>query len=351
MSVKSVRLVLLIAAAIGLIAFITSCGSTKPPYQVTERDYKVYSVDQHKEVGLAEITAAMNNYDVAIFGEEHNDLVGHYLEKTIFEDLHKAYNGNLALSMEMFERDVQGVLNEYVEGIIRDRDLVKDGRAWQNYKDYRPMVDYAKKNKLDVVAANAPGRYASLAGMKGPTALNALSDHAKRYIAPLPYDTATGAYYDMLMDVSAHAMPDAPKKTPAATDTTKNKTATTAAPAKDTAKPKPVAAADSTAKPSGAPSFSIIYGQSLWDATMASSIANYRKAHPERKIFQVNGRFHSDQRFGIVQQLAKYDPSCRVLVISSGSDSAFFTAKYDSLTKNGNFIIVTDPNAPRSYGE
>lgn len=316
---------------------VFACKTTAPTHVVTGKDYRIYSVVQNKEVTLADIAATMATNDVLIFGEEHNDAVGHYLEKAMLEELFKTNGVAVTLSMEMFERDVQLVLDEYLQGTIRDKELVKDGRAWNNYKDYRPMVDFAKEHKLDVLAANAPGRYASIAGRKGPAALATLTDHAKRFIAPLPYDTATGDYYKKLTDVGEHAGPAPAKKDTTHKDSTKLKSAT--------------AVADTATKPAGPPPFNIIYGQSLWDATMASTIATYRKSHPDKKIFQVNGRFHSDERFGIVQQLQKYDAACRVVVISSGSDSAFITAKYDSVKKNGDYIIVTDPNLPRSYGE
>lgn len=91
--------------------------------------------------------------------------------------------------------------------------------------------------------------------------------------APLPYDTASGKYYDKLMALTAHA--------PAATtDTTK--------------KAPPVMQMGG---------FNLILGQSLWDATMAYSIANYLKKNKHKKVMQVNGRFHSDEGFAIVTQL------------------------------------------------
>jgi len=36
--------------------------------------------------------------------------------------------------------------------------LGNNGRAWQNYGDYRPLVEYAKAARIPVIAANAPRR-------------------------------------------------------------------------------------------------------------------------------------------------------------------------------------------------
>ena len=91
--------------------------------QVTEKNYKVYSVKLNKEVPLITIIDDMKNYDVLFYGEEHNDSVTHFLEKTIFEMLYKSYSTSATLSMEMFDRDVQVVMNEYLKFGIREKKL------------------------------------------------------------------------------------------------------------------------------------------------------------------------------------------------------------------------------------
>ena len=94
---------------------------------------------------------------------------------------------------------------------------------------------------------------------------------------------------------------------------------------------------------------SFIMGQSLWDATMAYSISEYLAKNPGQKIFQVNGRFHSDERFAVVEQLKKYSPEAKVLVISSGSDDTFPKIDWDKFKHLGDYIIITDPKVPKSY--
>lgn len=71
----------------------------------------------------------------------------------------------MVLSLEMFEADVQTVLDEYVlRRAIREQDMLQDARPWRNYAmDYRPLVEYCREQGIRVVAANAPRRYVSLA--------------------------------------------------------------------------------------------------------------------------------------------------------------------------------------------
>jgi uncharacterized iron-regulated protein len=82
---------------------------------------------------------------------------------------------------------------------------------------------------------------------------------------------------------------------------------------------------------------------------MAYSIAQYRKSHKKKKVFQVNGKFHSDERFAAVTQLKKYSPKTKVLVISSASDDSFPNVDWSKYKSEGDYIIITDPKVPRTY--
>jgi uncharacterized iron-regulated protein len=287
--------------------------------QITDAHYKIYSVKAGKEVTLQEIVAEMKQYDVLFYGEEHDDSVTHFLEMKLFELMFAEYGDNTALSLEMFDRDVQPVMDEYLQGGIREKHFNKDARVWSNYSDYKPMVEFAKLNQLDVICANAASRYTNLAGREGQKALMALPASSKKFMAPLPYDTASGAYYQKLVDLTNHDL-----------GTTN-----------DTTKKMPPAAMMG--------GFNLIMGQSLWDATMAYSIAEYVKAHKGNKVMQVNGRFHSDEKFAIVTQLKKYSPKTNCLVISAGPDVSFPNIDWAKFTYLGDFIIITDPNVPKTF--
>ena len=300
-----------------LVGFLASSGFS----QITESHYKIYSVKLGKEVPLNAIADDMKNFDVLIFGEEHNDSVTHYLENKLLELLFERYNTQIALSMEMFDRDVQPVMNEYLRGGIRERNFLKDARSWSNYRDYRPMVEFAKNNKLEVVCANAASRYTNLVGRKGQEALMVLPKESKKNFAPLPFDTASGKYYEKLMGLMSHSMP-------AITDTS-------------SAKKAPVMHA--------MPAYNLVMGQSLWDATMAFSIAEYLKNNKKKKVMQVNGRFHSDEKFAIVTQLKKYSPKTKSLVISCFTDESFANIEWSKHQHMGDYIIITDPSVPKTY--
>ncbi|HNV97814.1 MAG TPA: ChaN family lipoprotein [Chitinophagales bacterium] len=289
--------------------------STIAEAQITEQHYIVYNTRTQQVTTLDAIVQEMQQYDVLFFGEEHNDSVGHFLEAQLVEKMFAAYGAQSALSMEMFDRDVQEVMDEYLAGLIKEKQFVKDARTWSNYRDYRPMVEFAKTNHMPVVCANAAGRYSSLAVRKGMQGLMALPEASKSHIAPLPFDTASGPYFDKLVEVF-------------------------------TGHDSSMTAANVTAT-----GMDMIMGQSTWDATMAWSIAEYLKAHKGHKVLQVNGRFHSDEHYAVVTQLHNYRPKARSLVISSGSDENFPNIDWSQHKQNGDYIIITDPKVPRTYEE
>lgn len=292
---------------------------------LTTSHYKIYASKTAKEVTLDDIVSEMKNYDVVFFGEEHNDSVAHYLQNELLKGLYNSYGDKTTLSMEMFETDCQVVLDEYLQGLIREKNFMKEARSWSNYRDYKPMIEFAKEKKLKVVAGNAPARYVNIAARKGRNALNGLSATAKTFLPPLPYDTATGAYYEKFTGLMADGT---------------NAGITT----KDTTK-KAAQVASSMMPPF------IVHSQSLWDAAMAYSISKVFRENKNAKVLQLNGRFHSDEGFGAVTQLKKYNPKLRILVISCIDGGEKFPGNIDPAEnkKLGDYVIYTDPAVPKTF--
>ena len=267
----------------------------------------------------------MKNYDVLFFGEEHNDSVAHYLQFEILKEFYNTFGDRSTLSMEMFESDCQMVLDEYLQGLIREKNFIKEARAWSNYRNYRPMIEFAKENKLKVIAANAPARYVNMASRKGLNSLNELSESAKAFLPPLPYDTATGAYYEKFSSLMSDSKNEGAKSKKDSTSKTKSMA------------------------PNGPRH--VLHSQSLWDASMAYSISKVFVKNADAKVLQLNGRFHSDEGFGIVTQLKKYNPKLRILIISSCEANKKFPEinNAEENKKEGDYVIYTDPKVEKTY--
>ncbi|MEI9810980.1 MAG: ChaN family lipoprotein [Bacteroidota bacterium] len=271
-----------------------------------EHHFKIYDTRTKQLTTIDQIAADCKEADVLFFGEDHNDSAGHYLEATVFQALHKLYGGKLALSMEMFETDCQLVLDEYLDGYISEDRFIKEARPWSNYKDYRPAVEFAKQNKLDVIAANPPRRYVNMVSRKGMKSLDSLPKASKKYLPPLPYDTLPGRYRDKFMEIMSGGSPG-----------------------------------------SGNPR--IFYSQSLWDAGMSYSIYQYRKKNKEKKIFHMVGRFHCDEKLGTLAQLQNRKSGLKILNISCFSDSSFAAPDWEKFSNLGDYIIITDPGLKKTF--
>ncbi len=275
--------------------------------QSDEAKYTIFDADGNPS-SIEAIVEAAQRSDVIFLGEQHDDTVGHALQFDIFKRLVEKNAGKrkVTLSMEMFERDVQTVLDEYLSGLISEKQFLASSRPWGNYNtDYRPLVELAKEKGLSVVAANAPRRYVNMVSRLGRDSLNKLSDEAKSWIAPLPYPEPSEAYsrkFNALMGGSPESL--------------------------------------SSANP-------ILYSQALWDATMANSIAKSLDKNKGSLVVNLNGGFHTESRLGTFEQLIKYRPKTKGIVVTMRYETDFKTFKPD-MKNLGDFVILTDASQPRS---
>jgi uncharacterized iron-regulated protein len=273
--------------------------------------YRVYD-GQGNPASLDDIVKAMAANDAIFLGEQHDDAVGHAIEAELFRRAVEKYSSQrrVALSMEMFERDVQVVVDEYLQGLISEPHFLLSSRPWGNYKtDYRPLVELAKEKHLDVIAANAPRRYVNMVSRNGRDSLNSLSTQAKAWLAPLPYPEPSATYRAKFAALMSSNSGD-----PAAMTGSAN----------------------------------LIYSQDLWDATMGNSVANYLNKNKSALVIQLNGSFHTENRLGTFEQLLNYRPKTKAIVVTMHYEDdvqKFDAAKHKGL---GDFVILTDAKQPRS---
>jgi uncharacterized iron-regulated protein len=283
---------------------------------VTADHFKVYAGDG-QPVSWDELSSRIAEADVILVGESHNDPVAHHIELAVLEEA-LALDRPAAASLEMFTRDVQGVIDEYLGGLISERLFLAESRPWKNYDtDYRPFVEAAREAGSPVIAANAPRRYVNMVSRKGPASLSALSEDALNWLAPLPFKGPSAAYkaeWDALMSEAMYGM------------------------AQDTS---------SSAGEHGAMD-NALYAQSLWDATMAFSIAEHLLANPTDRVVHIVGSFHVGNGTGIPEHLARYRPGTKMLIVfvESADDPEAFLEEHQGL---GDIVVLSDAGLPRSY--
>lgn len=257
-----------ILAFIGLSAFV----SDQPAYQLYNQ--------QGKAITYSKLLKQAAQADVVLFGELHNNPICHWLELQLTKDLYGQKKGQLVLAGEMFEADNQLALSNYVQGSITDKEFVKQTRLWPNYDtDYRPLVEFARANKIPFVASNVPRRYATLVARQGLAALDTVIN--KQWMAPLPLtvDLTLPGYKGMIEMMSDHRMGG----------------------------PSHGGASDNSAN--------FARAQAIKDATMAHFILqNWQSG---KTLLHYNGDYHSKNFEGISWYLHQQQPGLRILTISS----------------------------------
>lgn len=214
--------------------------------------------------------------DAVFLGEVHSDPTAHALELAVLAGLlQRVAPRPVVLALEMFDADVQTVLDEYVSGLISERDFLDAARPWTNHADYRPLVEFAKAHGVAVVATNAPLRYVRLVASGGPDALGRLSPEARAWLPPLPVappsDSMAAAFARVMAGMEGH----------------------------------------------GGPSMDgMLAAQNLRDAAMAHAVAR-ALGRPDRPlVVHVNGGFHSAGGRGVPEHLARLAPAARRFVVA-----------------------------------
>ncbi|QNH61446.1 ChaN family lipoprotein [Hymenobacter sediminicola] len=270
----------------------------KPAYRLFTAAGKATSYDKM----LKELATA----DVVFFGEQHNDPIAHWLELQLAKDLLRLKQGQLVLGLEMFERDVQPLVDQYTTGELDDKAFEEQSRPWPNYAtDYKPLLQLARQQKFRVVGTNVPRRYASQVAKGSLTALEALPALEKAWIAPLPMtvDFELPGYKNMAKMFGGDAAHAAGVQ-------------------------------------------NIIQAQALKDATMAHFL---NQARPEgHLLLHFNGAYHSDNHDGILAYLRQQNPKLKTLTISTVSQEQLGKLEKEHERK-ADFVLVIPEDMTKTY--
>lgn len=262
--------------------------------------YQIFN-SKGKKTTYAKIVQQAQKKDMVFFGETHNNPIAHWLTYELFTDLYQVKKEKLVIGLEMLEADNQIIIDEYLQGWIGNNNFEEETRLWPNYTtDYKPLVELAKANQLQLIATNIPRRYASLTFKQGLESLQKLGSTAKNWIAPLPIEVDI-AFYQGLFNM---------------------------------------------AKTGHGSNNNLLNAQAIKDATMAHFILkNWEKGE---LFFHVNGLFHSLQGKGIVTYIKKNAPDSKILTIATVEQTEVHTLMKDNLGI-ADFIICIPKNMTKTY--
>jgi uncharacterized iron-regulated protein len=236
------------------------------------------------------------DYRVVFLGEQHHSPEAHAAELGLLTGLFNL-DPNLALALEMFERDVQDILNAYLKGKISESEFLDRSRPWPNYKDdYRPLIEFTRLKGIPVIAANVPRRAAAVVARANRISSEVLGPDAIYLPEQAPFDSRK---YYQLFKATVEDMP--------------------------------------AGGPMGQAGPRALYkAQLLKDAVMAAALNPFL----DRRILFCCGHFHSDYHLGIPYQLRKSHPRLKIAVITMASTVDEVPMKM--LSKLADFFWIPD---------
>jgi len=224
-----------------------------PPIAVMISDLKTFA-------GVMERVAGKK---IVYVGENHNQFSHHVMELETIRDLHRR-GKKIAIGMEMFQRPFQKPLDDYIAGRIDERELLKKTQYFKrwgfDYNLYRPILEFARSERIPVVALNMRQEIVDKVFQGG---LDSLSEEEKALI-PSQIDFSDDAYRERLEKVFREH------------------------------------------QDFGAENFNFFYqAQILWDETMSESIDEFLKAHPIDHMVVLAGNGHLAYGSGIPKRTAR----------------------------------------------
>lgn len=212
--------------------------------------------------------------EVVYFGELHDDVGTHQLQLALLEAL-AGRRDDVILSLEMFERDVQPLLDDYLAGRIGEAEFLAAARPWSNYPtDYRPLVEFARERGWPVLAANVPRPLAARVAREGLQVLDSLPAEERALVAreiSCPRDDYHARFVETM---GTHPGLDE------------------------------------------AMVMRFYEAQCIKDETMAESIVAALAARPGALVVHMNGSFHSDYGDGVPARVTRRRPGSRTLLLT-----------------------------------
>jgi aminopeptidase N len=259
---------------------------------------------------LPEVIPLLADKIIVYVGESHDRFSHHLVQLEIIQTLHRM-GKKVAIGMEMFQRPFQGTLDDYLSGRTGEKEFLKKSeyfKRWQfDYNLYRPILQFARAEKIPVVALNIQREITEKVGKNG---LDSLSEEEKRSI-PSRMDFSDRAYREKLEKVFREH-----------------------------------------------PSFEaknfdfFLQAQILWDETMAESVDRFLKENPGYQMVVLAGSGHLAYGSGIPQRAARRNGFDYSILLNEGGlekDIAHFIVNPAPVPLEGTprlMITLAESNGP-----
>jgi uncharacterized iron-regulated protein len=287
--------------------------------------HRVYKSGDKRFSDFEAMLAELSRVDVAFVGEQHNDPATHRIERAILEGLARRRE-NVIVAMEMFERDTQPSLDDYLAGRSSEEEFLKSSRPWPNYPtDYRPLIEFSRAHSWRVIASNAPRPIAQQVSRQGLDAARS-GVASQRNLVAAEFACPMDDYFKRFAEAMGKGHPGAHQKQQDDKQSDKQQEDERRAMIER-----------------------FYYAQCVKDETMAESIANALGTQSNAQgavqggplVVHFNGAFHSDYRLGTASRVVRRLPKSNVKVISVVPVENLDAINADEYRKRGDYIIFT----------
>ena len=226
--------------------------------------------------GFAEVVSQLAGKKAIYVGESHTRYEDHKLQLRVVRDLHHQ-GKKLAIGMEMFPHAAQPALDAFIAGTINEIEFLKQSKyftVWSfDYRLYREILNFARANKIPVIALNIDKDKVSKVYQQG--GVSGLNPEEAATL-PMDRDLDIPGYRDRIHGVyTLH--PGREEKQFAG----------------------------------------FFQSQSIWDEVMAQTIADFLSSHPDRQMVVLAGNGHVLKDTGIPPRVARRKDVTQAVVMSS----------------------------------
>ncbi len=218
---------------------------------------------------ISQIFAKLAQANVVYLGETHDSLEDHQNQLKIIQELYQT-NPKIAIALEMFQRQSQGIVNQYLAGKLTEEELLAKseykkrwGFPWENYA---PILRFAKEKKLPVLALNTPSEITRKVAREGKMSL---SPSERQLIPPFSEIRTDNEEYRQRL-LAAFQQHQAAASHGSSADFER-----------------------------------FFLAQVLWDETMAEGIANFVKVNRDYQVVVLAGVGHIIYGYGIPSRVAR----------------------------------------------
>jgi uncharacterized iron-regulated protein len=244
--------------------------------------HRVFDTKHKNFIDFETLVSRLSAADLVFVGEQHDDPATHRMELAILEGIARRRD-SVIVALEMFERDVQPLLDDYLAGRRSEAELLAGSRPWKNYAgDYRPLVELARARGWPVTASNLPRPLASLVSRSGLPVLDTLTALTRANAAEslgCPEDRYYRNFVKVMGDLASHG-------------------------------PAPLDGEGPQLRMTR-----MYQAQCLKDETMGESVA--RVWRPGHLVVHYNGSFHSDFRLGTAERAQRRVPNASMIVVTA----------------------------------